>query len=112
MVPVVPDETLIRGVVQKFFQAFEQRSPEALRQAWPTIPQKRYDAYRKAFGNVSAITIQVTGESIKVSPDGTSATVSVQSDEEETPKSDNRARKFSPVVDVPVEQEERQLADQ
>jgi len=96
VVPVVPDETFIRGVVQKFFQAFEQRSPEALRQAWPTIPQKRYDAYRNAFGNVSAITIQVTGESIKVSPDGTSATVSVQSDEEETPKSDNRARKFSP----------------
>jgi len=92
----VSDEAAIRSVVQKFFQSFEQRNPDALRQVWPNIPQKRYDAYKNAFGNVSAITIQVVDETVKISPDGTSATVSVQSQEEETPKSEKRSRRFAP----------------
>ncbi len=92
----VSDEAAIRTVVQKFFQSFEQRSPDALRQVWPSIPQKRYDAYKVAFGNVSAITIQVVNETVKISPDGASATVSVQSQEEETPKSEKRPRRFAP----------------
>jgi hypothetical protein len=95
-VTTVSDEAVIRGVIQRFFQSFEQRNPEALRQVWPNIPQKRYDAYKDAFGNVSAITIQIVNESVKISPDGTSATVSVQSQEEETPKSEKRPRRFTP----------------
>ena len=95
-VATVSDETVIRGVVQKFFQSFEQRNPDAIRQVWPNIPQKRYDAYKNAFGNVSAITIQIANETVKVSPDGESATVSIESQEEETPKSDKRPRRFTP----------------
>lgn len=95
-VTTVSDEAAIRSVVQKFFQSFEQRNPEALRQVWPNIPQKRYDAYKGAFGNVSAIAIQIVSETVKISPDGTSATVSVQSQEEETPKSEKRPRRFAP----------------
>ena len=95
-VTTVSDEAAIRSVVQRFFQSFEQRNPEALRQVWPNIPQKRYDAYKDAFGNVSAIAIQIVNETVKISPDGTSATVSVQSQEEETPKSEKRPRRFTP----------------
>jgi eukaryotic-like serine/threonine-protein kinase len=95
-VATVSDETLIRGIVQKFFQYFEQRNPDALRQVWPSMPQKRYDGYRSAFGNVSEITIQVISENVKISPDGTSATVMVQSEEQETPKTEKRSRKFTP----------------
>jgi hypothetical protein len=95
-VTTVSDEAAIRGVIQRFFQSFEQRNPDALRQVWPNIPQKRYDAYKDAFGNVSAIAIQIGNETVKVSPDGASATVSVQSQEEETPKSEKRPRRFTP----------------
>jgi len=95
-VATVADETLIRGIVQKFFQYFEQRNPDALRQVWPSMPPKRYDGYRNAFGNVSWITIKIIGENVKISPDGTNATVVVQSEEQETPKREKRSRKFTP----------------
>ena len=90
------DEPAVRSVVQSFFQAFEQRSPDALRQAWPGIPKKRYDAYKDSFANMSAISIQVVGENVKIGPDGTTATVSVESVLVETPKSDSKQRRFSP----------------
>jgi hypothetical protein len=95
-VATVSDEAAIRGVIQKFFQSFEQRNPDAIREVWPNIPQKRYDAYKNAFGNVSAITIQIGNETVKIGPDGASATVSVQSQEEETPKTEKRPRRFTP----------------
>ncbi len=95
-VATVSDEAAIRGIIQRFFQSFEQRNPDAIREVWPNIPQKRYDAYKGAFGNVSAIAIQIENETVKVSPDGASATVSVQSQEEETPKTEKRPRRFTP----------------
>jgi hypothetical protein len=90
------DETAVRNVIQSFFQAFEQRSPDALRQAWPEIPKKRYEGYKDAFANVSAITIQIVSENVKINPDGATATVSVESMQMETPKSDAKQRRFSP----------------
>ncbi len=95
-VATVSDDAAIRGVIQRFFQSFEQRNPDAIREVWPNIPQKRYDAYKNAFGNVSAIAIQIDDETVKIGPDGASATVSVQSQEDETPKSEKRPRRFTP----------------
>ena len=95
-VATVSDDAAIRGVIQRFFQSFEQKNPDAIREVWPNIPQKRYDAYKGAFGNVSAIAIQIENETVKINPDGTSATVSVQSQEDETPRSEKRPRRFTP----------------
>ena len=91
------DEAAIRVIVHQFFLALEQRSPEALRQVWPSIPQKRYDGYKGSFENVSSIAIQIISESVKISPDGTIATVSVQSQEQETPAHEKKPRRFTPL---------------
>jgi hypothetical protein len=90
------DEAAVRSVIQRFFQAYEQRSPDALRQTWPSIPQKTYDKYKSAWENLSAIAIRVVSESVKISPDGATAIVSVQSQEEETQKGQKKPRKFAP----------------
>ena len=103
--PIVPKETpntgavneaAVRSVIQAFFQSFEQRNPDALRQVWPSIPQQRYDRYKGSFENVSAISIQILNETVKISPDGGSAIVSVQSEEQETPKGEKKPRTFRP----------------
>jgi len=91
----ITDEAAIRIIVQSFFQSWEQRSPDALRQVWPGIPQKRYDAYKSSFDNVSAITIKVVTENVKISPDGATASVSVQSQQEQTPKGEKKPRRFA-----------------
>jgi hypothetical protein len=90
------DEAAIRTVVQTFFQSWEQRSPDGLRQVWPSIPQKKYDGYKSSFDNMSAIAIHILSESAKINPDGATATVSVQSQVEQTPKGEKKARKFNP----------------
>jgi hypothetical protein len=90
------DESAIRDVVQRFFQAWDQRSADALRQVWPGIPQKRYDTYKNSFDSISSITIQVVSENVKVNPDGAAATVSIESQEEETPKTEKKPRRFAP----------------
>jgi eukaryotic-like serine/threonine-protein kinase len=90
------DEAAIRDVVQRFFQAFDQRNPDELRQVWPSIPQKTYDRYKGSFENMSAIAIQIVSESVKISPDGATAIVSVQTQEAETPRSDKKPQRFSP----------------
>jgi eukaryotic-like serine/threonine-protein kinase len=90
------DEAAVRSVVQRFFQAYEQRSPDALRQTWPSMPQKTYDKYKTGWENLSAIAIRIVSESVKISPDGATATVSVQSQEEQTQKGEKKPRKFAP----------------
>ncbi len=87
------DEVAVRGVVQRFFQAWEQRSPDALRQAWPSIPQKLYDSYKSSWEILSAIAIHIVSENVTISPDGTTATVSVQSQDELTPKNGRKSMK-------------------
>lgn len=72
------DKAAIGDAVRRFFAAFEQRSPNALREVWPTIPQRTYEGYRKSFEGARAIAIEVVGESIRVNPDAPTATVSVQ----------------------------------
>ena len=82
----VADEGTIRDVIQKFFHAFEQRNPDSLSQVWRTIPEKTYYGYKASFEQASAIGMQVVNESVKVSPDGTTAAVSAQTQQLYTPK--------------------------
>jgi eukaryotic-like serine/threonine-protein kinase len=90
------DEVAIRDVVQKFFQAFDQRSADALRQVWPGMPQKRYDIYKNSFESMNSISIQIVNESVKINPAGVTAIVSIESQEEETPKTEKKPRRFTP----------------
>jgi eukaryotic-like serine/threonine-protein kinase len=82
----VADEGAIRDVIQRFFLAFEQRSPDALNRVWPGIPQKSYDGYKNSFEQASAIGMQVVDESVKISLDGATATVPAHSRQQYTPK--------------------------
>jgi hypothetical protein len=91
-----PDEVAIRAVIQRFFEGFEQRNPDEMKQVWPSIPRKTYDKYKQSFEALSSVTIQVNGENVKMSSDGASATVSVQSQEEATPKNQKKSFKLTP----------------
>jgi serine/threonine protein kinase len=103
--PVAPKETpstaptsdaAVSTAIQAFFQAFQKKDPDALRQVWPSIPPQRYQRYKSSFGNVDAISIQVLSQSVNISPGGGSATVTVQSEEQETPKGEKKPRVFKP----------------
>jgi uncharacterized protein YbaR (Trm112 family) len=87
------DETAVRNVIQSFFRAFEERSPGELRQVWPTIPQKRYDGYKGSFADARVITMQIVSQSVNVSPDGGTATVSAESQQQYTSKAGKTSKK-------------------
>jgi eukaryotic-like serine/threonine-protein kinase len=87
------DETAARSVVQTFFRAFEERNPDELRQVWPTIPQKTYDGYKRSFADASVITMQIVNQTVNVSPDGATATVSAESQQRYTSKAGKTAKK-------------------
>jgi len=87
------DETAVRTVVQSFFRAFEERNPDELRQVWPTIPQKTYDGYKRSFADASVITMQIVNQTVNVSPDGATATVSAESQQQYTSKAGKTAKK-------------------
>ncbi len=80
------DERAIRDVVQRFISAFEQRNPEGINQVWPTIPARTYAGYKSSFDKASAIQMQVLGETVKINPDGVTATVSAQLAQQYSPK--------------------------
>jgi uncharacterized protein YbaR (Trm112 family) len=87
------DEAAVRNVVQTFFRAFEERNPDELKQVWPTIPQKRYDGYKSSFADARSITMQIVSQSVNVSPDGGTATVSTESQQQYTPKFGKSSKK-------------------
>jgi uncharacterized protein YbaR (Trm112 family) len=87
------DEAAVRNVVQTFFRAFEDRNPDELRQVWPTISQKRYDGYKSSFADARSITMQIVSQSVNVSPDGGTATVSTESQQQYTPKFGKSSKK-------------------
>jgi len=81
--PVAPraaadDEAKIQAVLQSFIGAFEQKDANAIRQLWPGIPTKTFAGYNNSFEGASSIRISVSGETVKISPDGMTATVSAQ----------------------------------
>jgi serine/threonine protein kinase len=86
------DDKAIRGVVQSYFNAFQQMNADGLKQVWPGMPQKKYEAYKISFGLLSSMTITVVSEDVKRSPDGATATVSVQSEQQEVSKDDMKPK--------------------
>ena len=93
--PAAADEAAIRAVVDRFFQSFQQRNLDGLKEVWPGMPREKSGKYKDSFRHVSAIGIQIVSESVKISPDGATATVSVQSEEQETPTG-GKTQKFTP----------------
>jgi hypothetical protein len=87
------DEAAVRNVVETFFRAFEERNADELRQVWPTIPQKRYDGYKSSFADARSITMQIVSQSVNVSPDGGTATVLTESQQQYTPKFGKSSKK-------------------
>jgi uncharacterized protein YbaR (Trm112 family) len=83
---VAVDEGAIRDVIQRFILAFEQRSPDGVSQVWPSIPAKTYAGYRRSFEDAIAIRMQVLDETVKINPDGVTATVSARLAQQYTPK--------------------------
>jgi tetratricopeptide (TPR) repeat protein/ferritin len=93
--PAAADEAAVRSTVQRFFEAFQQRNVDGLKQVWPGLPRAKYSKYQDSFQHMSAIAIQIVSENVKVSPDGTTATVLVQSHMQETPTG-GKTQSFAP----------------
>ena len=83
---VAVDEGAIRDVIRRFILAFEQRSPDGVSQVWPSIPAKTYAGYKRSFEDAIAIQMQVLDETVKISPNGITATVSARLAQQYTPK--------------------------
>ncbi len=79
------DNDAVLAVIKRYAQAFEQRNPDALHQIWPTMGN-RYAGYKSSFESASSIRMQVQTEGVKISGDGTAATVTAQVTQEYTPK--------------------------
>ena len=76
----------VRAVIQRYAQAFDQRSADALRAIWPTIGDQKYKEFKLSFEDASSIHVQVEIQSIVPGADGTTATVTVLMSMDYTPK--------------------------
>jgi uncharacterized protein YbaR (Trm112 family) len=83
---VAVDEGAVRDVIQRFILAFEQRSLDGVSQVWPSIPARTYAGYKRSFEDAMAIRMQVLDETVKINPDGVTATVSARVAQQYTPK--------------------------
>jgi hypothetical protein len=81
--PVANDAVL--SLIKRYEQAYDQRSADSLRQIWPAIGN-RYGGFKNAFDSASSIRMQVRTDSVKISPDGGTATVTARFVEEFTPQ--------------------------
>ncbi len=79
------DSDALLVLVKRYSQAFEQRNPDALLQIWPTMG-KLYAGYKNSFEKASSIRMQVQTGSVKIAPDGNTATITTQFTEEYTPQ--------------------------
>jgi eukaryotic-like serine/threonine-protein kinase len=79
------DSDAVLALVKRYSQAFEQRNPDALLRIWPTMG-KLYAGYKNSFEKASSIRMQVQTESVKIAPDGNTATITTQFTEEYTPQ--------------------------
>ena len=81
--PVGNDAVL--ALVKRYAQAFEQRNADALQQIWPNMGNL-YTRYKTSFEKASSIRMQVQTESVKIGPDGNTATVTAEVTQEYTPQ--------------------------
>jgi serine/threonine protein kinase len=79
------DSDAVLALVKQYSQAYEQRNADALRQIWPTMG-KRYAGLKTSFESASSIRMEIQTESVKMSADGLSATVTAQVTQEYTPQ--------------------------
>ena len=88
------DEAEIKNLVHSFFDAFQRRDADAMKQVWPGMQANKYSTYKSSFEHLSQAAIQINSENVKISPDGSSAVVSIQSQLLETPTGEKKPRKF------------------
>jgi serine/threonine protein kinase len=79
------NDAAVRAVVQRYAQAFEKRDATALRQIWPNMGE-RYARYKSSFELASSIRMNVAIDSVQISTDGATATITGQVSQEYTPK--------------------------
>jgi serine/threonine-protein kinase len=75
----------VRGVIQRYAQAYNQRDADALLQLWPAMGT-RYAAIKTAFEKASSIRFQIDIRSIEFSADGAKAVVKGQISQDYTLK--------------------------
>jgi predicted Zn-dependent protease len=92
VVNTAAEEPAVRAVIQGFIDAFQARSADGLKKVWPNIPQKRYSGYKNSFEQASSIQMQVQNETVKVSADGQTATVSAKLLQQFTMKGQSTSR--------------------
>jgi serine/threonine protein kinase len=91
--PVVPPETsaamankaAVRGVLQRYVQAFERKDADTLTKIWPTIGQD-YTSYKSTFDGASSIRMQMNIRSLNVSTDGQTAIAETRVSQDYTSK--------------------------
>ncbi|MGB6597738.1 MAG: protein kinase [Candidatus Acidiferrum sp.] len=83
--PAAANNDAVLALVNQYSQAFEQRNADALRQIWPNIG-KRYAGLKNSFEKASSIKMQIQTESVKISADGTTGSVTAQVTQEYTPQ--------------------------
>jgi serine/threonine protein kinase len=79
------DNDAVLALVKRYAQAFEQRNADALHQIWPSMGNL-YTRYKTSFEKASSIRMQVQTESVKIGPDGNTATVTAEVTQEYTPQ--------------------------
>jgi serine/threonine protein kinase len=79
------DNDALLALVKRYAQAFEQRNADALHQIWPNMGNL-YARYKTSFEKASSIRMQVQTESVKIGPDGNTATVTAEVTQEYTPQ--------------------------
>jgi len=84
------DETAIRDVINRYEEAFQQRSIDALHAIWPGIDRNKYDKLKNTFDRDIALHVQVQIEvrsmRVQISPDGQRATIEALLFQKHTPE--------------------------
>jgi predicted Ser/Thr protein kinase len=84
---VAADETpAIRAAVQRYADAFQRRDADALRKIWPSMSGGEYDRYRQSFSMAGVIRMSLSNQKIEEAADHATATVSVDVNQDYTPK--------------------------
>jgi hypothetical protein len=84
--PAAADEMSLRTVIDRYVEAYEKRSVDAVRQIWPTIDSKRYGEFKQSFGSAKSISINLVIDQVTIAPDRTKATVTSSVSQRYTPK--------------------------